>query len=279
MGYKIAYNAIGRTGNNLFQYLACKLICNLFGCHQYIHIKSFSIATIVNDDTWIALSESPDPDNDSIFDPLKRSNIYMDGYFQDTRLFVRFRDIILDLVRDLSPNEKMPDNNCNMRLISKFINTRSPIYFNESDLVLSLRLDDFYQAKNPDGVSMVIPAEFYCQLLDSLDFDRLYIVCDKIRHNWEKKYLAVFDRFEPIHLIGGDLEHDCAVMREAPRLIHSNSTLCWINSFLTPTIKPKMERHIVQLTTDDENRMGIINPETDILHRVNPMTHFELLEL
>ena len=195
----------------------------------------------------------------------------MDGYFQDTRLFVKHRDFILDLLDNVGPNEKM-----GTRVIRSFFQTKCPLHLNESDLVLSLRLDDFYQSENSDGVSMVIPVDFYCRLLDSLDYDRLYIICDRIRHKWEERYLAKFDDYEPIHLIGGDLERDCAIMRTAPRLIHSNSTLCWINSFLTPTVKPKLERHIVQLTTNNENCMGIINQVTDTLHRVDPMTHAEI---
>jgi hypothetical protein len=192
---------------------------------------------------------------------------------------VKHRNLILDIINNLGPNEKMPDNNCNMRSLSKFMNVPSPIYFNESDVVLSLRLDDFYKPDAADGKSMVIPYMFYCDLLRTLDFDRLYIITDKIRHKWEQKYLDAFAEFEPILLIGGSLEQDSAIMREATRLIHSNSTLCWMNSFLTPTFRPKKERHIIQLEDSDINRMGIIDPETDILHRVNPMTHLEIDEL
>ncbi len=279
MNFRITYKVAGRTGNNIFQYLACKMICYLIGRHNYVHIKSFSMASIFNDDTWEALTISEEPFTDPIFEPLRRANIYCEGFFQDTRLFVKHRDIVLDIINNLGPNEKMPDNNCNMRSLSKFMSYQSPIYFNESDIVLSLRLDDFYKSDATDGKSMVIPFKFYCDLLRTLDFDRLYIVCDKIRHKWEQKYLDAFEEFDPILLIGGSLEQDSAYMRDATRLIHSNSTLCWINSYLTPTFRPKKERHIIQLINDDVNRMGIIDPETDILHCVNPMTHAEIDEL
>ena len=86
---------------------------------------------------------------------------------------------------------------------------------------MSLRLDDFIQL--PDPVSDIIPPSYYLDIIESRNFNRLIIVCDTIRHDWERKYLEFFDKWTPT-LIQKDIYHDCALYREAPYLIHSNST-------------------------------------------------------
>ena len=61
---------------------------------------------------------------------------------------------------------------------------------------------------------------------------KLYIVCDKIKYDWEIKYIEYFKKWNPI-LLQEDLIHDIALIRDSNILIHSNSTLCWIISFLS----------------------------------------------
>jgi len=62
--------------------------------------------------------------------------------------------------------------------------------FTDNDVVVSLRLDDFIQL--PCATSDIIPPTHYLTILETWNFDTLYIVCDTIRHEWEKKYLAFF---------------------------------------------------------------------------------------
>ena len=73
----------------------------------------------------------------------------------------------------------------------------------------------------------------------------------------------------------GSVEHDSALIRAAPRLIHSNSTLCCFNSYLSN----KIQRFIPDTEFYPGQKLGIINPITDISTKIKPMTHMEVLAL
>ncbi len=262
MTLKVAYKANGRTGNNLFQYFTCKVLGYIFG-HEYINLQSSPDSWFtINDDVFAQITNSSDPVEE--FPELAKKNIWCDGFFQNSSLFVKWRSRLLE---DLETSRDiLPDTNCGMRSIRDFMRFSHEYNFTDRDLVISLRLDDFYQA--PRETSDIIPPDFYLSLIEKMDFDRLYIIVDKPRHSWEHAYLRRFSAYNPI-IISGSLEHDAAVMRSARRLIHSNSTLCWLSSFMSH----KTERHIRRTNFYKMQRLGVINEETDKIYDVSPLTH------
>jgi hypothetical protein len=140
---------------------------------------------------------------------------------------------------------------------------------------MSLRLDDFIQY--PCKTSDILPPQYYMDILNNMKINsKLYIVCDKIKHDWEVKYIEYFKKWNPI-LIQEDLINDIAVMRDCNYLIHSNSTLCWIISFLSnketrfiPFI-PKTDKNLNQHLEKIENK--------DTLCYVHTLTHEEVFHL
>ena len=103
---------------------------------------------------------------------------------------------------------------------------------------------------------------------------KLYIVCDTIRHDWERRYIEFFQKWDPI-ILQEDLMHDCAVMRDCAVLLHSNSTLCWLLSFLSET---KRKRYIVN--THFYGGQSLLKiADSDILTDVAPLSHHDVYQL
>jgi len=99
-------------------------------------------------------------------------------------------------------------------------------------------------------------------------------VIDRIRQQWEVNYLQHFMKWNPI-ILQEDLGCDIALMRDCKRLIHSNSTLCWIISFLS---KIEKERYIPVIDKITIN-LGYIDKEKDQVFDVNRMTQTEIFSL
>lgn len=250
-----------RSGNYIFQYLTCKLI-ELIKGHTYVELEKLDMSNIFrvtedNIDAFIANSDIP------------TSNIYVEGFFQKSKHFMNYRKQLLDILYESNDFWYF---NGKPTYIRDFLYSKHQYTFQPNDIVMSLRLDDFIQCPCP--TSDILPPQFYLDILESRFVEKLYIVCDTIRHDWERRYLEFFEKWNPI-MIQGDLFSDCAVMREAPVLIHSNSTLSWIMSFFSREHKlrfiPKTNFYKGQCLQSIEN--------TDTIMQVAPLPHNDVYSL
>ena len=250
-----------RTGNCIFQYLTCKLFCLLQG-HVYVPLESFKETDylVLNDTDYIAALNNPES---------ARRHIYCDGFFQQSAPLIKHRAALLDSIHGC---DDYWFEGSRRRTIAEFLTTPTPVTIGPRDILLSLRLDDFIQLPCP--TSDIIPPLFYTNLLETLFFERLYIVCDKLHHDWERKYLEFFAKWSPT-LIQGDLLTDAAAMREAPHLIHSNSTLCWIMSYFSRTHKTRV---IPRTYFYKGQSLDAIDADDRVL-RVTPLRHAEVYAL
>ena len=69
--------------------------------------------------------------------------------------------------------------------------------------------------------------------------------------------------------------HDCALMRDCSILLHSNSTLCWIMSFLSET---KMQRYIPKTNFYKSQSLDKIE-NMDMLTDIAPLSHSNVYNL
>jgi hypothetical protein len=259
-----------RTGNILFQYLFAKTVEYYTG-NKYIPIEECDDSNnefiIVNDEnskeyitSWQCGNSQP-------------HNILCDGFFQQSDFYVPIRDILLESI-EYSNDYWYFDNN--KIYIKSFFECRHSIEdLSEKDIIISLRLDDFIQL--PCSTSDIIPPIYYTDILKEIykPYNRVFIVCDKIRHDWEYKYLRYFDEYNAI-LLQKDLMHDCALMRDSHMLIHSNSTLCWFMSFIS---KEKIIRYIPKTGFYKGQSLNMIDIFTDKLSRVKPLPHNDVYNL
>ena len=267
MGY-VTFYPKGRLGNMLFQYLFCKIITIRFG-HEYISKNEIS-----DNECLIVNEENIDAILTNNFDNLLTKNIICDGYFQKSDLFINDREKLMEIMYN-NNNDYWEYNNEKM-YVKDYLNGTHSINLTPRDVIISLRLDDFIQY--PCKTSDIIPPQYYIEILENMkienDIAKVYIVCDTIKYDWEHKYIEYFKKWNPI-LIQNTLSHDIALMCDCNILVHSNSTLCWIISFLskkTMRIIPKTHFYINQSLNkiDSADKLIDVRPlDHDEVHNLN----------
>lgn len=255
-----------RTGNILFQYLFTKRISLEYG-HKYTPIEEISSkenSIYINDtNSSYYLFESDKQE-------LMNKDIICRGFFQQDKYFIDYRD---DLLKEIyNSDDYWYGFSGNKEYINSFLQSSQKYSFRSTDIVISLRLDDFLQLPCP--TSDILPPSFYLDILESIYFDTLYIVCDKLTHYWENEYMKFFEKWKYV-LIQNTLLEDCAVMLDCPRFIHSNSTLSWFISFCS---LKKIKRYIPQTNFYSGQSLGIIE-KVDKIFSVIPLKHNEVYEL
>lgn len=250
-----------RTGNCIFQYLTCKLFSLLQG-HTYIPLESFvgTDPIIITDKNFIEMLKNPE---------IKTKDLYCDGFFQISEPFIQNRSALLASLQDC---KDIWYEGSVVKTIAEFLCTPSPVKIGPRDVVLSLRLDDFIQLPCP--TSDIISPTFYTNILETMFFEKLYIVCDRLRHNWEHKYLEYFAKWSPI-MIQGTLLSDAAMMRESHTLLHSNSTLCWIMSYLASEPKQRIIPRTYFYRGQNLDKIEI----SDKVIRTSPLPHSSVYAL
>jgi hypothetical protein len=347
---KISFKQSGRTGNNIFQYMASKLFSILYG-HEYVVLDEFNAIECRKIDSFggeneffgmecrkIQINESDfdiimkinsfcrgsaETNNDflehNIWDSssfvtfiqnipnldtnrtndvkylsemvsnyLTSNHIVLSGYFQKSEYFVPYRPQLIKTILDETNQDYWVFNDNRVYVnallgsskhsIDKFssqLRSGEALDLNGDDIVINLRLDDFIQMPNPR--SDILPPQFYLDILTTfLHPGKIYIVCDRIRYDWEHRYLRFFDKFNPI-LIQNTIEHDIALMRDAPILIHSNSTLCWVSSFFS-RLEGK-RRFIPKTFHYSSQSLNEIDNERDLLFLVKTLEHNEVFNI
>ena len=267
MAHIITYKPNGRLGNNLFQYMTCKLF---WKTHRYVDYLTF-----------LSMGLSYTRMTDDMGGVGVEGHVLCDGYFQKSHLFIPHRDrLIADILQSDDIFVQKLNDNCDV-VIGGTNFTRYPVKelfaqthtytFEPDDVVMSLRLDDFIQL--PCRTSDIIPPQYYLNILENLTYKQLYIVCDVLRHPWETAYMRYFAHLKPI-LIQGSVRHDFAVMRSAPRFLQSNSTLSWLAGFFGQA----QQRYIPRTHMYASQELLAIT-DSDIVQDVQPLPHSQVYSL
>lgn len=259
-----------RTGNILFQYLICKRIGLQYG-HVYVPYENIPDNEKNKESHLLYVTDANIYDilHTSNTDTITSKNIICTGFFQKSEYYMDKREPLLNLL--YNTDDYWIYNN-RPQYMKDFLYSSHSLQLEDNDIVISLRLDDFIQM--PRETSDIIPPQYYMNILEQWTdnhknvFSKLYIVCDTIRHDWEKKYLEFFQKWNPI-LLQKDIIHDCSLMRDCPILLHSNSTLCWFMSFVSNKHKC---RYIPNTHFYSSQCLEIIEP-TDVLSNVTPLIH------
>jgi hypothetical protein len=256
----------GRFGNQLFAYLTSKLFTHKFQ-HKYISRDQFESKNyIIIDDNNI---------EDFLNKENIEENIILCGFFQKSQYFIKYRKELINLIYTSSNDDYFLLNLNKYYIKDYLINSKHKLEINNNDVIMSLRLDDFIQL--PCKTTDILPPQYYMDILQNINQNsKLYIVCDKIKYDWEIKYTEYFKKWNPI-LLQEDLIHDIALIRDSNILIHSNSTLCWIISFLS-----NKQQRIIPFTPKiymNQNQDLKKIEEKDIVNYVNPLSHEEVYSL
>lgn len=259
----------GRFGNQLFCYVTCKLFTIITG-HSYVPIDNFS------HDNYIEINDENIDYYITNFSELFGKNVLCKGYFQKSIHLCKYRDKLIEIIYNKNNNDYWTKNGVKYFIKDYLIDSKHNVLLKCTDIVISLRLDDFIQY--PCKTSDIIPPQHYIYILNKLNIKNqtVYIVCDKIKYLWEYKYIEYFKKWNPI-LIQESLMHDIALIRDCSILIHSNSSLCWIISFLSNKNKREIP-YTPKLYMNHNQHLEKIE-ENDELHYVMPLLHDEVHNL
>jgi hypothetical protein len=264
----------GRTGNLIFQYMICKLLELKFNCHEYKpYSPEYDHFLEITDGNFIEMS-SPSSFFSEI---LQKQNIICEGYFQKSIFFVEDRIELLKKMRESTEDYWILEGK--KYFISDFFKENPRYNPGIKDVVISLRLDDFIQYPCP--TSDIIPPQYYLNILENMNFNnrnnQLYIICDKVKYDWEYRYLELFNKWNPIYVIGDTLLKDGALMRDCYIFLHSNSTFSWLMSFFSQN--PEKQRYIVCTDMYKVQLLEHINVNKDIVSHIKPLSHQEVHDL
>lgn len=265
----------GRTGNLIFEYMICKLIeIKLQNTHKYI---TYSLdLDFTKKEDWFIITDNNIHEVlqfiNRIQVQLQNKHIVCDGYFQKSTFFIQDRVELIERMRESTEDYWILNDT--KYYITDFFKETPRFSVSEQDVVISLRLDDFIQYPCP--TSDIIPPKHYLDILEDMSFKTLYIICDKLKHDWEYKYMEYFKKWNPVYVIGDTLYKDGAFMRDCPVFIHSNSTFSWLMSFFSRI--PYKKRYIPCTNMYKVQELGSIE-STDIVYIVKPLTHQAVHEL
>tara|TARA_Y100000389_G_scaffold129703_1_gene127173 strand:- start:3889 stop:4674 length:786 start_codon:yes stop_codon:yes gene_type:complete len=244
---------VGQHGNQLFVCIFAAIIARLNG----LRIRIPTNGLVRFKDTPLDWIEPPDGTSRvvvrNLSDDITPSEHYhlARGYYQHTDNFNPYVDMIKNNILDLPTIQK-----------------------NTNDVVLHIRLDGF----NHNGHnSHIINPEWYKAILDTLEFEKLYIVMDtKSGRIWrkqsgdKKKYLDAFSGYNH-EIISGTAEEDFNFIRSFDTIICSNSTFSFWATFLSDASRrfmpPFWESRSAKLSHIEnaivvEDNYGYINIET-----------------
>ena len=181
--------------------------------------------------------------NDKSYDAKKNElnyhgpgNYHFFGYFQ-------FENIIYENIDRIKEIINFKQNKCNQ-------------------ICLHLRLGDFYNKER----HLIISINYYIDCIKRFggDYDKVYIVSNKINKEWEKKYMEkLFDKIrelnkEPI-FNNNTIEEDIKILINSKTLITSNSTFCFLPVVLSE------KSNIISFPYTGEN----VLPNNDIIRWPN----------
>jgi hypothetical protein len=223
---KISYKVSGRFGNNLFQYIAMKLVQNELSKKdtfiEYIYNSPLENAFVVTDENFFNIL------ND--VSPLLNRNVYLDGYFQFDEHIIKNKGYINAVIN--SYNCEYINNNIHVSFLANKL--RDNKYDFKDEYILHLRLDDFI------GDRIVMKPDMYIDVISSLsNVSQLIIVVDKLKYPWEIEYVRLIHEYATkvkgmnVSISSDDdMFKDFCKLYYSPNLISSNSTFSYLAGLL-----------------------------------------------
>jgi len=228
----ISYHSQGRLGNNIFEYIAVKIIqkyvrelgveCNYeFMSKEEANKRRLNWFSEFQFKQLYSIISSLGEEKKMYLKNFLECNWFFDGFYQ---FDYHIKDN-LTYIRGLFTEDNKERINDTYRVcdIIKGINTYD-IKFKDNDIITHVRLDDF---KNG---GIVMDHKCVSNIINNVENKGdVYVVTDKIKTPFEIKYMKEFKEDVKYKLISSDdMFKDLAYLWKAPNLICNNSTFCWI---------------------------------------------------
>ena len=220
---KITYKISGRFGNNLFQYIAVKIIQYLLPSYQYVYNSDSVNKLVITDEDYLYYFV------DHIDEIDVSKDILLDGYYQFDRYILKYKEYIMSIL-NVDNHERIN----NTYLVSDIYKIPPQIVSNET-LVIHLRLDDFLRSnvcmKPEHCISMINDC------ISKINITKIIIIVDKLRQNFEIEYLKVITSYLMTTNISFELQSnsllvDFSILYNATNFISSNSSFSYLAGLL-----------------------------------------------
>ena len=206
------------------------------GSYRIIREANWTREAWTNLDSWIEEFYAP--------------TVALEGYFQHSEPLIERRAALIEWAKSCA----LPVNKRGVQL-RRLLTLPKQRAFHPDDIVVHIRLGDFKAA------GLIIDPAVTLQVVRAMRAKtpaaRVIIVSEKPQTEAEDHYLRLFEEFSPQLQHGDELE-DFVTLRDAPRLVCSNSTFAWLAAFFGSS----KERWIPAPTY---NALGRIDP-TDNLY-------------
>lgn len=223
----------GRFANNIFQYFASEIIRKIYNYDEVIlsNEENCSKMIKIDDELFIKICHFYLYKNE-VYSLDTTKNFYLDGYFQRSEILTPFRNYIKRLFtinnhHHINTKYKVSD-------IVRYINSFQNKVSTSNDLIVHLRLDDFI-----GHPCQIYKPEQLLKIIDTIKYEKLYIVCDTLRYKWEFEYIQNFKHLNPI-FISNSLFEDFTFMMNTPQILISASTFSWLAVYLSDLTNRKI---------------------------------------
>ena len=228
----------GRFGNNVFQYACARLFAMERGlkletdfCGQDI------LPSTPNEDGEVYKTPLLGVgDGDDVFNLPKRQVRYIfRGFFQRSEWYFKRR-----------------------QMLEKVFRPKPTPLLNKTDLVMSVRLGDYFSHK------IAIHPSWYIKILEKESFSRLVIVTD----DPNPSYMKHFRPWNPI-IVPNDVVEHWNILRSCEKVIAANSTYCWWALFFGKAKKIYIFKRWIGNPISNLNEFeGAIQVDGPFLHEV-----------
>jgi hypothetical protein len=235
---KVYDSRLGRLGNALFRYFASTLFCIIYNAERiYDPTQSrqfFNDSMFIQWSNFVLEYKIP-----QIID----TNYEFYGFYQHDKIFIKYKNELIKWMKEHPNDIVYTDGN---DPILNIYNYNYPVQsFKIGDIinnpnksnnkiyktVIHLRLEDFINN------SAVIHPDCIVNIMKSINSDEYTIVLNKPKNEIEINYVNYLKSKFNIILQTGTVIEDFHVMCQAETLVCSSSTLSWIASFLSDTVK------------------------------------------
>jgi hypothetical protein len=219
----------GRLGNSIFRYFAYILLKNKTDAVRTFRHTNETPSIIIKDDTFYDFYQIATKD-------MNLKLILLEGFFQHDFVCQHRAEIIQHFKNN--PSDILWGTDLHCHLIQNTVRelTQTPNNLHHYDLVIHLRLEDFFNTDN-----MIRPEKIVEQIIAAAQKlpSSAAIVCNKPTKQLEQNYIQFILQNSPISMVveSNDVITDFHIIKNAQILICSGSTLSWSAALLSETIK------------------------------------------
>ena len=219
----ISYTVGGRFGNNLFQYFATKVIAK-YTNKKYVYKQKFS--KVIGDNDF-ELFYSKCKENPFYIE----GDILMDGYYQTTYWINEEKDYINSLLT-VNNTDRINDNYTIKDIVEAF-NSFDKTIINDEDLIVHIRLDDFYhQGYNSEVIHPLFLRNYIISLMSN--YKRCIFVVDILKKEWENEYMNILLTVPNSISVTNNMLTDFSLLYYSKNVMLCRSTFGWIATAISP---------------------------------------------